>query len=190
MRTRRPPLLIGRRDAVRDLVLPCGDERASRTAAVLRNQDGDRRPRPPTPPLAYRRLPGAGGARLHGDHDPAAGRHAAALALPQARRRAPDLRRPGEFPHCSSATRLVGRASGTRCGTTSASSSSTCWCRTRSASLLAALLSMPQLPGRAFYRTAIFVPTMLSFVIVGFTWKLILSPLWGVAPHSAGCWSG
>ena len=36
--------------------------------------------------------------------------------------------------------------------------------------------------GAAFYRTAIFVPTILSFVIVGFAWKLILSPLWGIAP--------
>lgn len=48
--------------------------------------------------------------------------------------------------------------------------------------LLAALLSNPKLRMRAFYRTTIFVPTILSFVIVGFTWKLILSPLWGVAP--------
>jgi raffinose/stachyose/melibiose transport system permease protein len=48
--------------------------------------------------------------------------------------------------------------------------------------VLAALLSSPKLRFRAFYRTAIFVPTILSFVIVGFTWKLILSPLWGVAP--------
>lgn len=47
---------------------------------------------------------------------------------------------------------------------------------------LAAILSIPKLRGRTFYRTAIFVPTMLSFVIVGFGWKLILSPLWGVAP--------
>lgn len=47
---------------------------------------------------------------------------------------------------------------------------------------LAAVLSIPRLRGRAFYRTAIFVPTMLSFVIVGFGWKLILSPVWGVAP--------
>jgi len=47
---------------------------------------------------------------------------------------------------------------------------------------LAALLSVPTLKGRAFYRTAIFLPTILSFVIVGFVWKLILSPLWGVAP--------
>ncbi|RWX71128.1 sugar ABC transporter permease [Mesorhizobium sp. M4B.F.Ca.ET.089.01.1.1] len=49
--------------------------------------------------------------------------------------------------------------------------------------LLAALLSSPRLRFAAFYRTAIFVPTILSFVIVGFAWKLILSPLWGVAPH-------
>src|SRR5690606_34182054 len=34
----------------------------------------------------------------------------------------------------------------------------------------------------AFYRSAIFVPTLLSFVIVGFIWKLILSPIWGIAP--------
>lgn len=48
--------------------------------------------------------------------------------------------------------------------------------------LLAALLSSPHLRLRGFYRTAIFVPTILSFVIVGFVWKLILSPIWGVAP--------
>ncbi|MFO1106645.1 MAG: sugar ABC transporter permease [Amaricoccus sp.] len=48
--------------------------------------------------------------------------------------------------------------------------------------LLAALLSSPRLRGAAFYRTAIFVPTVLSFVIVGFAWKLILSPIWGIAP--------
>ncbi|WP_312529516.1 sugar ABC transporter permease [Paracoccus sp. (in: a-proteobacteria)] len=47
---------------------------------------------------------------------------------------------------------------------------------------LAALLSSKRLRGAAFYRTAIFVPTVLSFVIVGFVWKLILSPLWGIAP--------
>ena len=48
--------------------------------------------------------------------------------------------------------------------------------------LLAALLSSPKLRMATFYRTAIFVPTILSFVIVGFAWKLILSPIWGVAP--------
>ncbi len=47
---------------------------------------------------------------------------------------------------------------------------------------LAALLSIPTLRFAAFYRTAIFLPTLLSFVIVGFIWKLILSPIWGVAP--------
>ncbi|MBN2761133.1 MAG: sugar ABC transporter permease [Rhodobacteraceae bacterium] len=47
---------------------------------------------------------------------------------------------------------------------------------------LAAILSTPKLRFAAFYRTAIFIPAILSFVIVGFVWKLILSPLWGVAP--------
>ncbi|PVB60592.1 sugar ABC transporter permease [Labrenzia sp. 011] len=48
--------------------------------------------------------------------------------------------------------------------------------------MLAAILSHPRLRFAGFYRTAIFVPTILSFVIVGFTWKLILSPIWGIAP--------
>lgn len=52
--------------------------------------------------------------------------------------------------------------------------------------LLAALLSSPRLRLAAFYRTAIFVPTVLSFVIVGFVWKLILSPIWGIAPGMLG----
>lgn len=47
---------------------------------------------------------------------------------------------------------------------------------------LAAMLSLPGLRFAAFYRSAIFVPTLLSFVIVGFIWKLILSPIWGIAP--------
>ncbi|NCM97139.1 MAG: sugar ABC transporter permease [Rhodobacterales bacterium] len=47
---------------------------------------------------------------------------------------------------------------------------------------LAALLSSPRLRMAAFYRTAIFIPTILSFVIVGFVWKLMLSPIWGIAP--------
>ena len=47
--------------------------------------------------------------------------------------------------------------------------------------LLAALLSNPRLRLRGFYRTVFFIPTILSFVIVGFVWKLILSPTWGVA---------
>jgi raffinose/stachyose/melibiose transport system permease protein len=51
---------------------------------------------------------------------------------------------------------------------------------------LAALLSTAHLPGRTFYRTAIFVPTMLSVVIIGFAWKLILSPIWGVSKSLLG----
>jgi raffinose/stachyose/melibiose transport system permease protein len=47
--------------------------------------------------------------------------------------------------------------------------------------LLAALLSLPVLRFRAAYRTLIFMPTMLSVVVIGFAWQLILSPLWGVA---------
>ncbi len=47
---------------------------------------------------------------------------------------------------------------------------------------LAVILSHPRLRFAAFYRSAIFIPTILSFVIVGFAWKLILSPIWGVAP--------
>ena len=46
---------------------------------------------------------------------------------------------------------------------------------------LAGLLSLPGLKLKSFYRTALFLPTMLSVVIVGFSWNLILSPLWGVA---------
>jgi raffinose/stachyose/melibiose transport system permease protein len=47
--------------------------------------------------------------------------------------------------------------------------------------LLAALLSQATLRGRNFFRTTYFLPTMLSFVIVGFIWQLILSPIWGVS---------
>jgi raffinose/stachyose/melibiose transport system permease protein len=47
--------------------------------------------------------------------------------------------------------------------------------------LLAVLLDSRVLRGRSLYRTILFAPTMLSFVIVGFIWQLILSPLWGVA---------
>jgi raffinose/stachyose/melibiose transport system permease protein len=49
--------------------------------------------------------------------------------------------------------------------------------------LLASLLDTPRLRGRSVYRTLLFMPTMLSFVIVGFIWNLILSPLWGIAPN-------
>src|SRR6266566_9356899 len=52
--------------------------------------------------------------------------------------------------------------------------------------LLAVLLSTRTLRGRAAYRALIFAPTVLSVVIVGFVWKLILSPLWGVASGGLG----
>ncbi len=47
--------------------------------------------------------------------------------------------------------------------------------------LLAALLSRRTLRWTNTYRTLLFMPTMLSVVIIGFIWQLILSPLWGVA---------
>ncbi|HEU4324124.1 MAG TPA: sugar ABC transporter permease [Roseiflexaceae bacterium] len=48
--------------------------------------------------------------------------------------------------------------------------------------LLAALLSRAG-GGRALaaYRTLIFMPTLLSVVVIGFIWQLILNPLWGIA---------
>lgn len=46
--------------------------------------------------------------------------------------------------------------------------------------LLAALIASGGW-GRRFYRTALFMPTVLSVVIIGFIWQLILNPLWGVA---------
>jgi raffinose/stachyose/melibiose transport system permease protein len=48
--------------------------------------------------------------------------------------------------------------------------------------LLAVLLSNPRLRFRGFYRASIFLPAILSFVIVAMVWKLILSPTWGIAP--------
>jgi len=46
---------------------------------------------------------------------------------------------------------------------------------------LAMLLSLPHLTGGSVYRTLLFLPTMLSVVIIGFIWQLILNPLWGIA---------
>jgi raffinose/stachyose/melibiose transport system permease protein len=46
--------------------------------------------------------------------------------------------------------------------------------------LLAALLASGG-RGRNLYRTVLFMPTVLSVVIIGFIWQLILNPLWGVA---------
>ena len=52
--------------------------------------------------------------------------------------------------------------------------------------LLAALLSSRRLTGRGAYRTIFFLPTMLSVVLVGFIWQLILSPLWGISKGFLG----
>ncbi len=46
--------------------------------------------------------------------------------------------------------------------------------------ILASLLATPNLAGRNTYRAILFMPTMLSVVVVGFIWQLILSPIWGV----------
>lgn len=46
---------------------------------------------------------------------------------------------------------------------------------------LAALLARRTTRFATTYRTLLFMPTMISVVIVGFIWQLILSPLWGVA---------
>jgi raffinose/stachyose/melibiose transport system permease protein len=46
--------------------------------------------------------------------------------------------------------------------------------------LLAALLSTGG-RSRSVYRTLIFTPTLLSVVVIGFIWQLILNPLWGIA---------
>lgn len=46
--------------------------------------------------------------------------------------------------------------------------------------MLAALLTAGGVRGQSVYRTLIFIPTTLSVVIVGFIWRQILSPLWGI----------
>jgi len=51
---------------------------------------------------------------------------------------------------------------------------------------LATLFSLKDLRGARTYRTLIFLPTLLSVVIIGFIWQLILSPLWGVGEKLMG----
>lgn len=46
--------------------------------------------------------------------------------------------------------------------------------------LLAVLLTTQGVRGLNIYRTLVFLPTTLSVVIVGFIWRLILNPIWGV----------
>ncbi len=52
--------------------------------------------------------------------------------------------------------------------------------------LLATLFSLKGLRWARSYRTLIFLPTLLSVVIIGFIWQLILSPLWGVGEKLMG----
>jgi raffinose/stachyose/melibiose transport system permease protein len=52
--------------------------------------------------------------------------------------------------------------------------------------LLATLLSSRIIKGRALYRTLIFTPTVLSVVLIGFIWRLILNPVWGIANDILG----
>ncbi len=47
--------------------------------------------------------------------------------------------------------------------------------------LLAGLLASRSVRFKAFFRTALFLPTVLSIVLVGFIWRLILSPIWGIS---------
>lgn len=52
--------------------------------------------------------------------------------------------------------------------------------------LLAALLSSQVVRFRALFRTLLFLPTVLSIVLVGFIWRLILSPIWGISKDFLG----
>lgn len=46
-----------------------------------------------------------------------------------------------------------------------------------------AILLNKKLRGRAFFRTAAFLPVMFSFVVVGVLWSWIFNPLFGLADH-------
>jgi len=46
--------------------------------------------------------------------------------------------------------------------------------------LFLAVLLAANIRGAWIYRTIIFTPTILSVVLIGFAWKLILSPTWGI----------
>jgi raffinose/stachyose/melibiose transport system permease protein len=47
--------------------------------------------------------------------------------------------------------------------------------------LFLAVLLASRIRGAWLYRTLIFTPTILSVVIIGFAWKLILNPAWGIS---------
>lgn len=52
--------------------------------------------------------------------------------------------------------------------------------------LLASVLASQYVYARSIYRTLIFMPTLLSFVLVGFVWQIMLNPLWGIAKDVLG----
>ncbi len=52
--------------------------------------------------------------------------------------------------------------------------------------LLLAVLLSTRIRGSVVYRTLIFVPTVLSVVLIGFSWRMILSPVWGIAEKIPG----
>lgn len=52
--------------------------------------------------------------------------------------------------------------------------------------LLATILTRRGLRGVPIFRTILFAPTTLSYVIVGFTWQLMLNPLWGILDGPLG----
>jgi raffinose/stachyose/melibiose transport system permease protein len=51
--------------------------------------------------------------------------------------------------------------------------------------VLATILTRRGLKGVPIFRTMLFAPTTLSYVIVGFIWTLMLSPIWGILHQPA-----
>lgn len=49
-----------------------------------------------------------------------------------------------------------------------------------------AVLLNSRIRGEWLYRTLIFTPTILSVVLVGFAWRMILNPVWGISEHVLG----
>ncbi len=49
-----------------------------------------------------------------------------------------------------------------------------------------AVLLNSKIRGSSFYRSLIFIPTVLSVVLVGLSWRMILSPIWGIAEGALG----
>jgi raffinose/stachyose/melibiose transport system permease protein len=47
--------------------------------------------------------------------------------------------------------------------------------------LFLAVLLNSRIKGSVVYRTLIFTPTVLSVVLIGFAWRMILSPVWGIS---------